>query len=115
MRNILLTAAGAAMIAGVGLAPTSAAAQYYYYYSQPAPQYYYPQYYGYHQPTYVPPRIARKQAQQYNRFVEKYGYVEPQYHYYAQPRVRGYYYQHPGYYGGSTYGPSTHMSYPGQN
>jgi hypothetical protein len=94
MRNVLTIAAGAAMIAGASLAPTGAAAQYYYY-QQPAPQYYYQHPYGYQQPTYVPPRIARKQAQQYNRFVEKYGYVQPQpqYYYYQQPRVRGYYYQ----------------------
>jgi hypothetical protein len=43
--------------------------------------------YGYRQqaPVYVHPRVARKQAQQYDRFVQKYGVVQP-YGYYQQPR-----------------------------
>jgi hypothetical protein len=93
MRNVLTMASGVAMIAGASLAPTGAAAQYYYY-PQPQQRYYYPQPYGYNQPQFVPPRVARKQAHQYNRFVEKYGYVQPQpqYNYYRQPRPRGFYY-----------------------
>jgi hypothetical protein len=49
--------------------------------------------YGYRQPApvYVPPRVARKQAQQYDRFVQKYGVVQP-YGYYQQPRP---YWHHP--------------------
>jgi hypothetical protein len=39
-----------------------------------------------HAPVYVHPRIARKQAQLRERFVEKYGYVRPWSHGYHQPR-----------------------------
>jgi hypothetical protein len=97
-----LTAAAVAGFAG------SASAQYYY--PQPQQGFYYQQ-----APAYVPPRIARKQAQQEQRFIQKYGYQQPQYYpqqqyyqrqpryqqpqqYYGQPRVRpyagqgGYYY-----------------------
>jgi hypothetical protein len=81
-------------------------------------QYYYPPGHGYYyqpqQPAYVPPRIARKQAQLNERFVEKYGYVQPQPRYYGggyyqqpryyQPQPR--YYQQPrGYYQGGAYLP----------
>ncbi|MGL5115316.1 MAG: hypothetical protein ACRC7C_08325 [Beijerinckiaceae bacterium] len=54
-------------------------------------QYYYHPQYGYvqQQPQWVNPRIARKQAQQTERFIEKFGYQQPRY---AQPR-----YVQPGY------------------
>ena len=60
---------------------------------------YQPQGYYYQQPQYVDPRIARKQAQQQERFVQKYGYQQPVQPYgygYQQPRYRQqqqYYYQ----------------------
>jgi hypothetical protein len=63
-------------------------------YRNPPQGYYYQQ-----QPQYVNPRIARKQAQQQERFVEKYGYQQPVQPYgygYQQPRYRQqqqYYYQ----------------------
>jgi hypothetical protein len=53
--------------------------------------------YGYApQPQYVHPRVARKQAQLQERFVEKFGYVQPQYNYGRQHHYRQnhYGYQH---------------------
>jgi hypothetical protein len=68
------------------LAPTDAQAQGYghgYGHSRP--------HYGYApQPQYVPPHIARKQAQLAHRFHQKYGYVQPRQQY-------GYGYGHGGY------------------
>ena len=78
------------------------------YYNYPPQGYYYQQ----PQPQYVPPRIARKQEQLSERFVQKYGYVQPQPQYYGgyyqqpqyvQPRPR-YYQQQPGYYRGQPRG-----------
>jgi hypothetical protein len=108
-KAILVAATAAVGVIGFG---SAAEAQYYY---PPGQGYYYPQ-----QPAYVPPRIARKQAQLNERFVEKYGYVQPQrqqYYgggYYQQPRYyqqQPRYYQQPGYYNGRAYLPQ----YPVQN
>jgi hypothetical protein len=86
---------GAAVVAGACVA-TEANAQYYYY-PQPQPQYQY-----YRQPqVYVPPRVARKQAQQQQRFIQKYGYQQPQQGYYYQ-RPQQQYYGQP--YGRNRYG-----------
>ena len=55
-------------------------------------------YYHRQAPVYVPPHIARKQAQLSNRFVQKYGYVQsqPQHHYgYGRQYHNGYGYQQP--------------------
>jgi hypothetical protein len=80
---------GAFVIAGAciagGLTATEAQAQYYYPQAQP--------YYGQPQ-VYVPPRVARKQAQQERRFIEKFGYQQPQPRYYRQ-RQQPYYYEQP--------------------
>jgi hypothetical protein len=95
---------GAAVILGAAGLSTEAGAQYYYY-PQPQPQYRY-----YQQPqVYVPPRVARKQAQQQRRFIEKYGYQNPQ---------QGYYYQRPQqqYYGPRyEYGPGYRYNAPVQS
>jgi hypothetical protein len=105
MRGIMNIAIAAACIAGAGLASTEASAQYYYdqygrlIYRQP--QAYNP--YIQQQPQYVPPRIARKQAQQRERFIQKFGYPQYQQPYYQQPRQRGYYGGDPRGYGGSPY------------
>ncbi len=98
-KAILVVATAAAGVIGFG---SAAEAQYYNY---PPQGYYYQQ----PQPQYVPPRIARKQEQLSERFVQKYGYVQPQPQYYGggyyqpqpryvQPQPR--YYQQPrgGYY-----------------
>jgi hypothetical protein len=68
-------------------------------------QYYYHPHYGYvqQQPQWVPPKIARKQEQLTERFIQKYGYqqpryVQPGYGYGYAPPPRGYY-QHPQPYG----------------
>jgi hypothetical protein len=81
-------------------------------------QYYYHPQYGYvQQPQWVPPKIARKQEQLTERFIQKYGYQQPRYvqPHYVQPRYGHeyrhvprrrqyqpdtYYYQQPGYGGG---------------
>jgi hypothetical protein len=58
---------------------------------------------GYHRPAppvYVPPRVARKQAQLQERFVEKYGYAQPQYRPHHRPHHWG---GHGGYYGGPVF------------
>jgi hypothetical protein len=89
MRVFLKAAITAITLAGAGLASSAASAQVYYdQYGRPVyrqPQVYNP--YRYQQPTYVPPRIARKQAQQRERFIEKYGYQYQQPRVYRQPRV----------------------------
>jgi hypothetical protein len=86
----LKTAALAAAVLGGSLA--TAEAQYYGHYGHG---------YGHHgyyrpaPPVYVPPRIARKQAQLQERFVEKFGYVQPQPqwgHHYHRPRPQVQYY-----------------------
>jgi hypothetical protein len=111
MRMFLKVAAAALTLAGASLTSTGASAQYYYdQYGrliQQRPQVYNPYV---QRPAYVPPRVARKQAQQRQRFIEKYGYQyqQPQPYVYRQhPRPRVY--QGPryqgGYYGGY-YGPS---------
>lgn len=64
--NLWIAAATAA-----GLVSLSGQAQAQYYYPGPQRGYYA------EPPVYVPPRIARKQAEQSRRFVEKYGYVPP--------------------------------------
>jgi hypothetical protein len=88
-KAILLAVSAAAGVTGFS---SAVEAQYYNY----PPQGYY-----YQQPQYVPPRIARKQEQLSERFVQKYGYVQPQPQYYGggyyqqqQPR-----YVQPQYYG----------------
>ena len=100
--RIWLAAAG--VVGLLGFAAPAEAQYYYYPHQQPG---YYPQ-----QPAYVPPRIARKQQQLEQRFIEKYGYVRPQPQYgygYRQPRYQqpGYGYAQPGYgygYGSQGYG-----------
>jgi hypothetical protein len=64
------------------------------------------QHHGYHQqaPVWVPPKVQRKQAQQAQRFVEKYGVVQPYGYHHRAPRQyygeRQYYgYQPQPYYG----------------
>lgn len=89
-RSKILLAAAAATLGWLSAAPAEAQ-----YYGSP---------YGYYgQPTYVPPRIARKQRQLEERFVEKYGYVSPGRAYRRSP-----YGYNPGYggpgYGGQAYG-----------
>jgi hypothetical protein len=102
-KAIIVVATAAAGVASFG---STAEAQYYDY---PPQRYYYPQ----PQPQYVDPRIARKQQQLSERFVQKYGYVQPQPQYYGgyyqqpqpryvQPQPR--YYQQPGYYRGQPRG-----------
>jgi hypothetical protein len=90
--SILKVAAVAFALAGgaLALSPTAAQAQGYGYG------------YGHHQgyyrpaPAYVPPHIARKQAQLSRRFVEKYGYVQPQPTYgYGRPSYYGHGYGRP--------------------
>jgi hypothetical protein len=65
-------------------------------------QYYYHPHYGYvqQQPQWVPPKVARKQEQLTERFIQKYGYQQPRYvqpgygHGYGYGRPpRGYYHQ----------------------
>jgi hypothetical protein len=93
------------ILAAVGLVAVSAGASAQYYYPAPPPQRYY-----YQQPqVYVPPRVARKQEQLRQRYIQKYGYTPPQYQYY--PQQPGYYYdpqprfrRHYGYGGGYYYG-----------
>jgi hypothetical protein len=89
--SIFKVAAVAVAIMGgaVALAPTDAQAQGY--------GYGYGHHHGYNQgyyrqaPVYVPPRVARKQAQLSQRFVQKYGYVQPQPHYgYGRQHYNGY-------------------------
>ncbi len=110
-KTVLRALSGAVVIAGAcvagGFTATEAQAQYYYPQAQPY-------YYGQPQ-VYVPPRVARKQAQQERRFIEKFGYQQPQPRYYRQrqqpytyDQPRGY--RQPGYgygrggYGGGGYG-----------
>ena len=105
MSRIWLAAAG--VVGCLGFAAPAEAQTYYYPHRQPG---YYQQ-----QPAYVPPRIARKQRQLERRFIEKYGYVQPQPPYgsaYRQPRYQqpGYGYAQPGY-GGPAYG----RGYPESN
>jgi hypothetical protein len=94
--SIFKVAAVAVTLAGgaVALAPGAAQAQGY--------GYGYGHHQGYNQgyyrqaPVYVPPRVARKQAQLSHRFVQKYGYVQPQPHYgYGRQYYNGYGYQQP--------------------
>lgn len=95
-KGLIAGALGALSLAG---ASTDASAQYYY--QQPSPYYrYQPQY---QPPVYVPPRIARKQAQLSERFVEKYGYQPvPRPRYYQRPDAYYYppQYPAPGYWQG---------------
>ena len=88
MNNIQKFALGAVAIMGAfGVIETAEAQQYYY----PQQGYYYQQ-----PPAYVSPRVQRKQQQLSDRFIEKYGYQQPQYNYgYQQPR---YYQPQPRYY-----------------
>jgi hypothetical protein len=90
--SALKTAALAAAVLGGSLA--TAEAQYYGHHG-----YGHGHGYGHHgyyrpaPPVYVPPRIARKQAQLQERFVEKFGYIQPQPqphwgHGYHRPRPR---------------------------
>jgi hypothetical protein len=100
---------GCAAFAGSMALAASAEAQYYY----PGAPYGY----GYQQPGYVSPRVARKQRQLQRRNLENYGYAQPYgygyaqpYGYgYGQPRARGYDYgyqrPYPGYRGPMTNGP----------
>jgi hypothetical protein len=90
MSTLKIAALAAALAGGlVSLAPAAAQAQPYGYGEYQPRQRYAPQ------PQYVPPHIARKQAQLARRFHEKYGYVQPrpQYGYgqgYGRPRDDGY-------------------------
>jgi hypothetical protein len=96
MRKVLNLAAAAMCLAASGLVATEASAQYYYdqygrvIHSQPQPRVYQNPY-GYQQPQYVSPRVARKQAQLQERFVEKYGYPQPQRYRYVQPPAQYHY------------------------
>jgi hypothetical protein len=108
MRGLLKLALAAACLSGASFAPTGASAQYYYdqygrlIYQQPQTnrhRVYNNHYIFEHQPNYVPPRVARKRAQQQERFVEKYGYQYQQPQYYGHPRPRSPYHQgHGGFY-----------------
>jgi hypothetical protein len=94
-----LKIAAFAAVLSAGFAATAEAQPYGYWQGRPGG-------YGHYRaapPVYVPPHIARKQAQLQERFVEKYGVVQPYPHYrqrqhwghrpygYAQPRPYGYY------------------------
>jgi hypothetical protein len=97
MVSFVRVAAAAGSLAAVVLASSGAVGQTYYYYqpshAQPYVRHHYQPYGYYQQPYgYVDPRIARKQAQQRRRFIEKYGYVQPQPHVYG-----GGWGHHPGY------------------
>ena len=86
--SMFKVAAVAVALAGGGLAfaPTDAQAQGYYGHHQGYNQGYYRQ-----APVYVHPRVARKQAQLEHRFIQKYGYVQPQHHYgYGRQYHNGY-------------------------
>jgi hypothetical protein len=79
----------------LALAPTDAQAQGYYGHGYGHHQGYNQGYYR-QAPVYVPPRVARKQAQLSHRFVQKYGYVQPQHHYgYGRQYHDGYGYHQP--------------------
>jgi hypothetical protein len=98
MRSFMKMTIAVACLAGGGLAATDASAQYYYdqygrqIYSQP--QVYSP--YGYQQPRYVPPRVARRQAIQRERFNQRYGYGQGYPHGYGQPGAQHWQYRQPG-------------------
>jgi hypothetical protein len=92
--SILKVAAVAAALAG-GFAASAQAQPYGYWnggygYAQP--------HYRAAPPVYVPPHIARKQAQLQERFVEKFGYVQPRYNPYGyrghEPRGYGHHRPH---------------------
>lgn len=74
-----------AAAAGLGFLGLSAPAEAQYYPYPPQRGHYYQQ-----QPSYVPPRVLRKQRQLERRLYEKYGYVQPAPQYYRQPRYNPY-------------------------
>jgi hypothetical protein len=87
-RKFIWMAAMACGAAGLCMTTT---AQAQYYYGQPRTQYYYEQ----PAPPYVSPRVARKQAQLEQRFVDKYGYQQPYYYPAQRPYPQQYQYQQP--------------------